>query len=246
MYLLYQHLEGNVKKAVEQLQYMVSASPEIAYTEARKKLKSRSGRPAIITADFENKLSNWPKIANNGVQGLREFSDFLYQVEIAMNRLHSLKIFKYPSKLHTLVEKPQVGFLQNGRQRYKPYNKKKAAVHSRLSRPCPSDRRDFIKKKNFDLSVWLTTSILPMIAIKNLQYATSAARNIFKCSVKTELHVEATPGRKGTPNTTNEPKLPIPCYSTLAILAERILRSTSMDPSQEIDERRRRRTCLRQ
>ena len=40
------------------------------------------------------------------------------------------------------------------------------------------DRRDFVKKKNFDLSVWLTTSILPMIAIKNLQYATSAARNI--------------------------------------------------------------------
>ena len=36
MYLLYQHLEGNVKKAVEQLQYMVSDSPEIAYTEARK------------------------------------------------------------------------------------------------------------------------------------------------------------------------------------------------------------------
>ena len=68
------------------------------------------------------------------------------------------------------------------------------------------DRRDFIKKKNFDLSVWLTTSILPMIAIKNLQYATSAARNIFKCSVKTELHVEATPSRKGTPNTTNETK----------------------------------------
>ena len=37
-----------------------------------------------------------------------------------------------------------------------------------------------------------------------------------------------------------------PCYSTLAILAERILRPTPMDPSQEIDERRRRRTCLRQ
>ena len=68
-------------------------------------LKSRFGRPWIIATDFENKLSNWPKIANNGVQGLREFSDFLYQVEIAMNHLHSLKVFKYPSKLQTLVEK---------------------------------------------------------------------------------------------------------------------------------------------
>ena len=111
MYLLYQHLEGNVKKAVEQLQYMVSASPEIAYTEARKKLKSRFRRPWIIATDFEYKLSNWPKIANNGVQGLREFSDFLYQVEIAMNHLHSLKVFKYPSKLQTLVEKRPGWFL---------------------------------------------------------------------------------------------------------------------------------------
>ena len=111
MYLLYQHLEGNVKKAVEQLQYMASASPKIAYTEARKKLKSRFRRPWIIATDFENKLSHWPKIANNGVQGLREFSDFLYQVEIAMNHLHSLKIFKYPSKLQTLVEKLPGWFL---------------------------------------------------------------------------------------------------------------------------------------
>ena len=91
---------------------MVSASPEIAYTEARKKLKSRFGRPAIIIAtDFENKLANWPKIANNDAQGLREFSDFLQQVEIAMNRLHSLKIFEYSSKLQTLVEKLPGWFL---------------------------------------------------------------------------------------------------------------------------------------
>ena len=74
-------------------------------------LKSRFGRPWIIATDFENKLSNWPKIANNGVQGLREFSEFLYQVEIAMNHLHSLKVFKYPSKLQTLVEKLPGWFL---------------------------------------------------------------------------------------------------------------------------------------
>ena len=90
---------------------MVSTSPEIAYTEARKKLKSRFRRPAIIATDFENKLANWPKIANNDVQGLREFSDFLQQVEIAMNHLHSLKIFEYPSKLQTLVEKLPGWFL---------------------------------------------------------------------------------------------------------------------------------------
>ena len=111
LYLLYQHLDGNVKKVIEQLQYMVSASPEIAYTEARKKLKTRFGRPAIIATDFENKLANWPKVANNDAQGLQEFSDFLQQVEIVMNHLHSLKIFEYPSKLQTLVEKLPGWFL---------------------------------------------------------------------------------------------------------------------------------------
>ncbi|PFX33077.1 hypothetical protein AWC38_SpisGene2136 [Stylophora pistillata] len=65
LYLLYQHLDGKAKKVVEQLQYMVAASPEIAYSEARKKLKSRFGRPAIIATDFENKLVNWPKIGSN-------------------------------------------------------------------------------------------------------------------------------------------------------------------------------------
>ena len=51
--------------------------------------------------DFENKLGNLPKIANNDAQCPRKFSDFLQQVEIAMNHLRSLKIFEYLSKLQT-------------------------------------------------------------------------------------------------------------------------------------------------
>lgn len=105
LYLLYQHLGGKAKKVVEQLQYMVSASPKVAYNEARKKLKSCFGRPAIIAVDFENKLANWPKITINDAQALREYSDFLQQVKIAKTHLHSLKIFEFPSKLQTLVEK---------------------------------------------------------------------------------------------------------------------------------------------
>ena len=111
LYLLYQHLGGKAKKVVEQLQYMVAASPEIAYNEARKKLKSRFGRPAIIASDFENKLANWPKIANNDAQAFREYSDFLQQVEIAKTQLHSLKIFEFPSQLQTLVDKLPNWFL---------------------------------------------------------------------------------------------------------------------------------------
>ena len=77
LYLLYQHLGGKGKKIVEQLQYMVAASWGVAYNEARKKLKSRFGRPAFIAADFENKVANWPKIAINNAQALREYSDFI-------------------------------------------------------------------------------------------------------------------------------------------------------------------------
>lgn len=38
-------------------------------------------------------------------------SDFLQQVKIAKNHLHSLKIFEYPTKLQTLVEKLPTWFL---------------------------------------------------------------------------------------------------------------------------------------
>ena len=111
LYLLFQHLDGKPKKVVEQLQYMVSASPQIAYNEAQKKLKQHFGHSAIVATDFENKLANWPKITNNDAQGLRDLSDFLQRVEIAKTHLWSLQIFEYPSKLQTLVNKLPSWFL---------------------------------------------------------------------------------------------------------------------------------------
>jgi len=105
LYLLYQHLDGKAKKTVEQLQFMVGADPNLAYEQARTKLRQRFGRSSIIATDFERKLSNWPKIGNSDAQGLREFGDFLEQVSAASQHLSSLKIFEYPSKLQSLVEK---------------------------------------------------------------------------------------------------------------------------------------------
>lgn len=55
--LLHQHLDG----VVEQLQCMVE-DPAKAYTEARKLLKGRFGHTAFLETNFENKLTNWPKI----------------------------------------------------------------------------------------------------------------------------------------------------------------------------------------
>ena len=103
--LLFQHLEGKAKLVVEQLQYIVAADRELTYVEARKNLKERFGRRAIIATDFENKLSKWQKLSSNDARGIREFSDFLQQVVTATLHLPSLKIFEYPSKLQTLVEK---------------------------------------------------------------------------------------------------------------------------------------------
>ena len=48
-----------------------------AYKESRKRLKYRFGNSAILRADFEKRLGNWPKIRNNDAKGIQEFSDFL-------------------------------------------------------------------------------------------------------------------------------------------------------------------------
>ena len=53
--------------------------------------------------DFENKLSNWPKIGANDAQGIQEFGDFLQQVRIASQYIPNLKIFEFPSELQATV-----------------------------------------------------------------------------------------------------------------------------------------------
>ena len=73
--------------------------------EARKKLKERFGHSAILSTEFESKLSNWPKIGSNDAKGMQEFSDYLQQVELAIEHISNLKIFEYSSKLQSLVEK---------------------------------------------------------------------------------------------------------------------------------------------
>ena len=79
--------------------------PEKAYKESRKRLKYRFGNSAILSADFEKRLTNWPKIGNSDAKGIQEFSDFLQQVEIARDHIPSLKMFDFSSKLQSLVEK---------------------------------------------------------------------------------------------------------------------------------------------
>ena len=104
LHLLYQYLDGRAKSTVEQLQYMVR-DPETAYQRARSILKDRFGNNAILGADFERRLSAWPKISPNDPRALEEFSDFLQQVQIASEYISSLKVFDFPSQIQLLVEK---------------------------------------------------------------------------------------------------------------------------------------------
>ena len=103
-HLLYQYLDGKAKSTVEQLQYMVQ-DPEKAYQHARTILKDRFGNNAILGADFEKRLSTWPKINPNDPTALEKFSDFLQQVVIASEHIKSLKVFDFASQIHVLVEK---------------------------------------------------------------------------------------------------------------------------------------------
>ena len=63
--------------------------PEKAYKESRKRLKYRFGNSVILSADFEKRLTNWPKIGNNDANGIQEFSDSPQQVEIARSHTKS-------------------------------------------------------------------------------------------------------------------------------------------------------------
>ena len=81
------------------------STPKKAYKESRKRLKYCFGNSAILRADFEKKLANWPKIGNDDAKGIEEFSDLLQQVEIVRDHMPSLKIFDFSSKLQSLVEK---------------------------------------------------------------------------------------------------------------------------------------------
>ena len=87
LHLLLQHLESSAKKVVEQLQFIIE-DPEKAYKESRKRLKYRFGNSAILSADFEKRLTNWPKTGKNDAKGMQEFSsDFLHQVEIVRGHI---------------------------------------------------------------------------------------------------------------------------------------------------------------
>ena len=85
--------------------FLSLCTPE-AYEESLVLLKERFGSDFVVANLLERKqLHNWPKIRNDDVLGLRKFSDFLHQVEVAKLSMHSLRFLDNEQENRTLLLK---------------------------------------------------------------------------------------------------------------------------------------------
>ncbi|XP_027043165.1 uncharacterized protein LOC113671152 [Pocillopora damicornis] len=194
LHLLFQHLEGRAKKVVEQLQFMID-DPEKAYKESRKRLKYRFGNSAILSADFEKRLTDWPKIGNSDAKGIQEFSDFLQKVEIARDHIPSLKIFDFSSKLQSLVEKLPGWF----KTKWSTKVQKLQQTDGHNAFPSFSE---FVKEVNFHAE----RMNIPQISQASLALATQSSPDRERSPTKSFLKDSkstATPDSLGTASTVN-------------------------------------------
>ena len=87
--LLKDSLGGEAKQCVEN--YFIMPSDD-AYSAAIELIDKRYGSNFIIAQAFKEKIQNWNKIGAKDYNGLREFSDFLRQCEVAYRSNSSLKV----------------------------------------------------------------------------------------------------------------------------------------------------------
>lgn len=89
IHYLKRYVTGPVRDTIEG--YFILPSDK-AYEEAKKTLDKRYGDPFVISNAFRDKLEKWPKILPRDGTGLRKFSDFLQQCQIAMQTISSLSV----------------------------------------------------------------------------------------------------------------------------------------------------------
>ena len=68
-------------------------------------LKERYGSDFVMANSFKEKLRNWPRIRHDDFVGLRKFSDYLHQVEIAKHSLHSMRFLDDEQENRSLLLK---------------------------------------------------------------------------------------------------------------------------------------------
>ena len=89
IYYLKKYIGGEAKLRVEGLLLIPSAS---SYYEAMKVLDARFGDNFAVAHAFRSKIESWPKVGAKHAHGLRLFSDFLCQCEVASRSNPSLSI----------------------------------------------------------------------------------------------------------------------------------------------------------
>ena len=104
LHYLCKFLKGEPLKMVEHYQDL-HHDADTAYRRAREELKYRYGNASVLTASIDKKLTEWPKIGRDSNRELLHFSDFLSQVEAAMNKYTALKFFDCARELVKLAEK---------------------------------------------------------------------------------------------------------------------------------------------
>ena len=89
IHYLKKYLNGDAKRCVAG--FLASPSAE-SFDAAMALIESRFGDSFTIANAFKNKIETWPKISPRDSQGLRQYSDFLRQCEVASHTNPSLQV----------------------------------------------------------------------------------------------------------------------------------------------------------
>ena len=91
VHYLQRYLGGDALRCVKSFLLMPS---EDSYYEAMNLIDSRFGDLFAIAQAFKSKIETWPKIGLRDAVGLRKFSDFLRQCEVAARTNLNLRILE--------------------------------------------------------------------------------------------------------------------------------------------------------
>ncbi|XP_030855283.1 uncharacterized protein LOC100892674 [Strongylocentrotus purpuratus] len=100
------YLNNSVAGAPKRLvQHYLLLGTEDAYHKACGALAERYGSQSVVSTAFTKKLNSWPRISNQDSTGLRDFADFLNQVEAAKVTISTLDILDFPQENVKMLEK---------------------------------------------------------------------------------------------------------------------------------------------
>ena len=88
IYYLRKYVSGDAKQCIDC--FLSLCTPE-AYEEALALLEDRFGSDFVVANSLKQKLNKWPRIRNDDFVGLRKFSDYLHQVEVAKRSMYSMR-----------------------------------------------------------------------------------------------------------------------------------------------------------